>query len=91
MNNCAYKMRTTRVQSDVKNLLFDCLLHQLGCCYARLLLARSLRSNYSAHIDHDTRDYACMQCYKKGCWGANLVHSSRLVLEEEGSSVSVFR
>ena len=34
VNNCTYKMRTTRIQSDVKNLLFDCLLHQLGCCYA---------------------------------------------------------
>ena len=38
-------MRTTRIQSDAKNLLFDCLLHQLGCCYARSLQARSLRSN----------------------------------------------
>ena len=43
-------MRTTRIQSDVKNVLFDCLLHQLGCCccrccYARSLQARSLRSN----------------------------------------------
>ena len=45
MNNCAYEMRTTRIQSDAKNLLFDCLLHQLGCCYARSLQARSLRSN----------------------------------------------
>ena len=44
MNNCAYEMRTTRIQSDAKNLLFDCLLHQLGC-YARSLQARSLRSN----------------------------------------------
>ena len=38
-------MRTTRIQSDAKNLLFDCLLHQLGCCCARSLQARSLRSN----------------------------------------------
>ena len=45
MNNCAYEMRTTRIQSDAKNLLFDCLLHQLGCCYARSLQTRSLRSN----------------------------------------------
>ena len=45
MNNCAYEMRTTRIQSDAKNLLFDCLLHQLGCCCARSLQARSLRSN----------------------------------------------
>ena len=40
-------MRTTRIQSDAKNLLFDCLLHQVGCCYARSLQARSLRSNYT--------------------------------------------
>ena len=38
-------MRTTRIRSDAKNLLFDFLLHQLGCCYARSLQARSLRSN----------------------------------------------
>ena len=48
MNNCAYKMRAIRIQSDAKNLLFDCLLHQLGCCYAHSLQARSLRSNYHA-------------------------------------------
>ena len=38
-------MRTTRIRSDAKNLLFDFLLHQLGCCYARSLQARPLRSN----------------------------------------------
>ena len=43
--NCAYKMRRTRIQSDAKNLLFDCPLHQLGC-YARSFQARSLRSKY---------------------------------------------
>ena len=26
-----YLMRTTTIRSDVKNLLFDYLLHQLGC------------------------------------------------------------
>ena len=34
-------MRTTRIQSDAKNVLFDCLLHQLGCCYARSLASGS--------------------------------------------------
>ena len=27
--------RTTRIQSDAKNLLFDCLLNKLVWCYAR--------------------------------------------------------
>ena len=39
-------VRTTRIHSDARNLLFDCLLHQLGCFYARSLQGRSLRSNY---------------------------------------------
>ena len=32
--------RTTRIQSDAKNLLFDCILNKLVCCYARSLQAR---------------------------------------------------
>ena len=28
-------MRTTRIQSDAKNLLFDCIPNKLVCCYAR--------------------------------------------------------
>ena len=40
-------LSTTAHKSDAKNLLFDCLLHQLGCCYARSLEALSLRSNKS--------------------------------------------
>ena len=38
-------MRTTTIPCDAKNLLFYCLLHKLGCCFARSLQARSLRSN----------------------------------------------
>ena len=43
VNNCAYKMRTTRIQSDAKNLLFDCLYctNKVADTLARFRLARS--------------------------------------------------
>ena len=47
---CVCKTRTTRIQSDAKNLLFDSLLLQLGCCFACSLQARSLPSNYDFSI-----------------------------------------
>ena len=55
VNNCAYKMRTSRIQSDVKHLLFDCLLHQLGCCYARSLQAPSTRTR----VNLQPREHFC--------------------------------
>ena len=45
-------MRTTTIPCDAKNLLFYCLLHKLGCCFARSLQARSARS--AAIMQHET-------------------------------------